>query len=447
MTTLTADPVGRHRREEVFDQLPLVMQRLRRPVALMVWTRDPSGRACGRKNVLATGARSLEALGFKVEIIALCREVPAPSWKGRRVHHVRLPGLPRAALSGIRTVITRRGSLNQSLFDSPRVRREIAVLAWRLHAQVVVADGARTLGPAVRTELPVLLHLDDLLSDRYEALASGSGHDAENVLGFFADELPRHLRPMADAGARRLVRLESRLMRRLEDRLHRGVGVVAVTSPQDADVLSRRTGRTVRVLPMAVDPRVPGDPGTAPATSFVYLGSPDYFHNLADVRWWVREVRPILDRLGGADIHLTVVGHDDGDQRSVLGSKRLHFVGYIEDLGSELRRHRAMIAPVTSGTGINTKVLDAFSVGLPVVTTRIGAAGLRVTGGRHVLAADSPEDFARAMLRLRDDPATAVRLGTAGRELLTRSWSSDGLRVQWGHALRPLVALPRELAA
>lgn len=444
MTTLTSDPVGRHRREreEVINQLPQVI-RPSRPVALMVWTRDPSGRSCGRKNVLATGARSLEALGFEVEIAALCRQLAAPAWSGRRVHHVRLPGLPRAALSGARTLMTRQGSLNQSLFDSPRVRREVATLAWRLNAQVVVADGLRTLGPAVGTELPVLVHLDDLLSDRYEALASGSGQDAENVLGFFADELPKALRPLADAGARRLVRLESRLVRRLENGLE--TGVVAVTSPQDAEELSRRTGRTVRALSMAVDLRAEGDPGRAPATSFVYLGSPDYFHNLADVRWWVREVRPVLDRLGGADVHLTVVGHDDGDQERVLGDERLHFKGYVDDLGTELRSHRAMIAPVTSGTGINTKVLDAFSVGLPVVTTRIGAAGLGVTGDRQLLAADSAEDFARAMLRLRDEPATAVRLGTAGRELLARNWSSEGLTVQWQQALRPIVALPREL--
>ena len=62
-------------------------------------------------------------------------------------------------------------------------------------------------------------------------------------------------------------------------------------------------------------------------------------------------------------------------------------------------------------------------MGKAVVSTHIGAEGLPVVSDRHVILADSPSDFARAVVSLLGDPPTRTRLGAAGRVLVEERYS------------------------
>lgn len=404
------------------------------PIALLILTRDPAGRMTGRKTVIATAVRSLESAGMQVEVVVLSRAAPEPLWEGRPVHHTPLPSLPRTAATALGVLIRRRGTLNEALFDSPRSRRRTVAVARVRDAKLVVADGLRTSGPAMATDLPVLVHLDDLLSERYAALRQGTGA-VTDVLGFFSEQVPAPLRRPAQWLAQRVLRLESHLAGKREDELARTADAVAMTSADEARRLAARTGRSVLALPMAVDVRAAGDPERVEPTSVVFLGLLDYAPNLAALRWWCDAVRPHLDALGGQEVQLTVIGHRKSS--AALADGRVHFTGYVEDLGVELRRHRAMVVPVLSGAGVKTKVLDGWSVGLPVVATPAGAAGLSSSPGL-LLAADAP-DFAVSVMRLVRDGGLAKRTGEAGREALRRDWSSAALARRWQEAVAPLL--------
>lgn len=406
-----------------------------RPLALLVLTRDPTGRMTGRKTVLATAARGLEQSGLLVEAVVLSRHPVPTSWDGRPVHRVDLPPLTRVGVTAARVLLGGQGTLNEALFDSPAVRRRAARLAADRGADVVVADGLRTTGAAMACGLPVLIHLDDLLSDRYAAMA-GTATSSTEVLGFFATQLPSALRRPAGALARRLLAVEARRADRRERQVARTADAVAMTSQDEADELARRSGRRVVALPMSVTAREPGDPSSADASSFAFLGLLDYAPNQEALAWWVTRVIPALDAAGGQDVTLTVVGHRS-DGRDELADPRLRYTGYVDDLASELRRHRGMVVPVMSGAGVKTKVLDGWSVGLPVVATPAGAAGLATDDG--LLVAADAEAFAAAVLSLRDDGALAFRTGRAGWAVLQREWSPEAVGERWGATVHPLL--------
>jgi len=406
-----------------------------RPVALLLLTRDPTGQSTGRKAVLRTAARSLEASGLQVVAVVLARRPVDAQWEGRPMHRVPLPGLLRVALSAGVVLVLGRGSLNEALFDSPAVRRRTARLASSSAAKIVVADGLRTAGPALACDPPVVVHLDDLLSDRYAAMAGSTGAGRE-VLGFFGQQLPAVLRRPAAALATALVALEARRTHRREREVTKAAAAVAMTSPAEADELSRRTGRAVAALPMSVAARRCGDPARAPQGSFVFIGLLDYAPNRAALHWWLDAVVPALDASGGGDVVLTVVGEGSRDGR-LPQSPRLRFTGYVQDLGQELRRHRGMVAPLLSGGGVKTKVLDGWSVGLPVVATPAGASGL--DGETGLLVARDANAFARHVLRLRDDGALATSVGRSGRALLLEEWSPAALAGRWGEFVAPLL--------
>ena len=67
---------------------------------------------------------------------------------------------------------------------------------------------------------------------------------------------------------------------------------------------------------------------------------------------------------------------------------------------------------------MRVKILNALSQGLPIVSTTLGCEGIDVQHGRHILIADTPEEFARATCSLLQDPELASTLGRQGRELI-----------------------------
>ena len=137
----------------------------------------------------------------------------------------------------------------------------------------------------------------------------------------------------------------------------------------------------------------------------------------------VRRLRP--------DFSLSVIGVCPQAVRAELERPGLRFLGYVDDLEAELTRHRAFLAPLRSGTGVKTKVLEAMAVGLPVVTTSYGITGMTVADDEQCLIADSAAALARRIARLSAEPATAAAIGAAGRRYALAEFSDAVVTERW----------------
>jgi glycosyltransferase involved in cell wall biosynthesis len=88
--------------------------------------------------------------------------------------------------------------------------------------------------------------------------------------------------------------------------------------------------------------------------------------------------------------------------------------------------------PILAGSGTRFKVVEGLAVSKPMVSTAVGCEGIGVEHERHLLIADSAEEFASAIVRLFDDAALARSLGQTGRAFVEReySWARAGERLQ-----------------
>jgi glycosyltransferase involved in cell wall biosynthesis len=68
-----------------------------------------------------------------------------------------------------------------------------------------------------------------------------------------------------------------------------------------------------------------------------------------------------------------------------------------------------------------------MTMGLPTVSTTIGAEGLPVVDGEHLLLADDPDSFARACVALLRDPARAEAMGDAADRYVRQQFGWDGV--------------------
>jgi len=192
-------------------------------------------------------------------------------------------------------------------------------------------------------------------------------------------------------------------------------GVSLLASQQDRDALAARyPTRKFLVLPNVV--RANGAQSLKQETTdgikhrLLFLGSLDYLPNEDAVVHFCNTILPLLQSTSNS-VTLRVVGTRPSDQVRACGNiPGVTVVGPVRDLGPEYARARVMIVPLRAGSGTRIKILEAFSYGVPVVTTSAGSEGLDLENGCQLLVADTPEGFAAACLRLFTDDVLAETL-------------------------------------
>jgi glycosyltransferase involved in cell wall biosynthesis len=174
-------------------------------------------------------------------------------------------------------------------------------------------------------------------------------------------------------------------------------------------------------------------PETLPAPvaktgSLLFLGTLDYIPNEDAVHFFANSILPLL--LGsGREIECRIVGVKPPKSFEALaGRAGLTVVGPVREVAPEYARARLMVVPLRAGSGTRIKILEAFRFGVPVVSTTVGAAGLHVKDGVHLLIADTPEEFSAACLRLLEDDRLARMLAENAFEWLRANHSLDRAR-------------------
>ena len=208
--------------------------------------------------------------------------------------------------------------------------------------------------------------------------------------------------------------------------------LVLATSERDARMIADLAPDVrCRILPNGVDLRA-FVPSAAPPESgtLVFTGTMDYLPNLDGIGWFLDEVFPLVLR-SLPDATLFVVGKNPPPSLQRRASRNVVVTGMVDDVRPWISRAMACIVPLRSGGGTRLKVLEAFAMGKPVVSTTIGCEGIDVVEGQEALLADTPSAFADAVVRVLADARLRSGLASAGRQLASDSygWQAIGARL------------------
>lgn len=161
------------------------------------------------------------------------------------------------------------------------------------------------------------------------------------------------------------------------------------------------------------------------AHELVFEGAMDFEPNVDAAVYLVREILGSI-RQRHPDTHLSLVGRSPVDKVRQLASDNVEVTGFVEDIRPWLARADVFVCPMRSGAGIKNKILQAWAMGLTVVSTPEGACGLSARDGENILIRSSSVDFAHAVSGLLVDHEARRRIGSAGRATVEReySWTS-----------------------
>ena len=244
-------------------------------------------------------------------------------------------------------------------------------------------------------------------------------------------DLARQVAMSASSFGRRLhARINWRKLQREEVAAYEDAEGVCVCSVADQRRLAKDApaARTV-VVPNAADiegmrPRS-SDPA-ASADLVLFFGLMATVPNVDGVIYFVREIWPRVLAARPAAQFLIVGANPAPEVRALEGSG-VNVVGPVDDLRPYLSRASVVVVPLRLGSGTRLKILESWAMARPVVSTSLGAEGLEMIAGRHLLVADDPEGFAAAVVRILSDRELAAGLGAAGRALVSELYSWQGV--------------------
>jgi glycosyltransferase involved in cell wall biosynthesis len=80
---------------------------------------------------------------------------------------------------------------------------------------------------------------------------------------------------------------------------------------------------------------------------------------------------------------------------------------------------------------MRVKILDAWSWALPVVSTTIGAEGIRSLHGENILISDDPAEFTDSLVRVLRSSELASRLSAGGRATVESHYDWRAVYQAW----------------
>lgn len=298
-----------------------------------------------------------------------------------------------------------------SRYASNKLRKEIDVLIASEDYDAIVCDFLAAAPNLSRMDLSVLFQ-----------------HNVETTIW------QRHVEQSRSLVKKLFFQIQAAKMEAYERKICRAAKHVIAVSEIDAARMKSLFGiEAVSSVPTGVDVEYFAPRGAAPSlTDMVFCGSMDWLPNVDAVEWFLAEVLPLIrQQLPDATFAIAGRSPDARVLKAAEGVLGVRVTGKVEDMRPWLWGAKLSVVPIRIGGGTRLKIYECMAAGCPVVSTSVGAEGLRFSDGEDIVLADEPRAFAAACIRLLSDDAARRAIAKNAFERAQREFSWEAVSLEF----------------
>lgn len=409
---------------------------------LFVMPRLPFPASSGRKTSLYHYCRILsEELGYRLVVAAFLEKGDDPAQKPKFIDKLII--LPRASAKNRifeivkDSIILRKKPMQVALYWSTEAKKMVDDLVKKERPQFVIGDMVRSTEYIRDIDSFRIADLDDRISLRYKRQLDND-IDGINPYGAFLYTMPKVLRAIMLAKPLKLAVMKNEIA--LLDKYEKEIGEICEKTIFVAEKEVREFNQELKqnkavAVPIGVDVdyfyyREP----KAKKNIVGFLGAMSVAHNENAAYHFISEILPIVLKKVPNAIFM-VIGGGASEELRKLESEHVHFTGRVEDVRDYLERCKVFVCPMTFGSGIKTKNLEAMAMGLPIVTTSIGAENINAVNDKDWIVADDNSEFADGVADLLTDEANRCLIGKNGSDFIKDNFTWDAARKKFEELL------------
>ncbi len=170
-----------------------------------------------------------------------------------------------------------------------------------------------------------------------------------------------------------------------------------------------------------------------------FIGALDWMPNFEGLQWFLNKVWHDY----GGEIKFHIAGRNTPESLLNLNKENVVVHGEVDDAIEFISSHPIMIVPLFSGSGTRVKILEGMALGKVVITTSQGLEGIEAKHNKHVLIADTKEDFVKCIDEALMNTSLRSRLGKAGRAFVEKYYDNDAIAQTLIKKYKKLLASPK----
>ena len=234
--------------------------------------------------------------------------------------------------------------------------------------------------------------------------------------------------------------LQSKRLKEFEHKVFEEVdGITAVTELDKAYIQSLNPQKKMVVTPNGLDLEkfklVPFE--QQDLNTIFYLGSLDWIPNQQSVVWFLNQVWPLVLQKK-PQLQLIIAGKNIPDWLMSRKDPNTRFYSNVPDTRELYDKYAIMIVPLLAGSGIRVRIIEGMAYGKCIVSTRIGSEGIPYEHQKNIVIADTPEEFAQAIIDLNEHPEKVREIQRNARQTAEQFYDRKNVYL-------PLVKMYNEL--
>ena len=158
--------------------------------------------------------------------------------------------------------------------------------------------------------------------------------------------------------------------------------------------------------------------------TILFTGNMDYAPNVDAVIYFVQSILPTI-KAKLPDVHFVIAGQRPVGKVSELANDYITVTGFVKDLAEMYNSASVVVAPLRFGAGTQNKVLEAMTMGVPVVCSHIGFGGLGIQSGEGAIMQTDPQAFAESVIALLSSEELRKKTGEAGAKVIRSRFDWD----------------------
>ncbi len=227
---------------------------------------------------------------------------------------------------------------------------------------------------------------------------------------------PFYLKPFLKIEYQRLLRYEHMAFEAFDHKI--------IISAPDRDLIPHPDKNKIVVVANGVDTDFFKPVEARKQFDLVFTGNMGYPPNIKSAEFLVNEILPKI-RAHKPDLRLLIAGANPHLRVMVLKSPQIEVSGWVPDMRDCYAAARIFIAPMQIGTGLQNKLLEAMAMQIPCITSPLAFHALNAKEGEEILVASTPDEYARHILFLLNNPEKAQQIAKKGFDFVHRNFNWD----------------------
>ncbi len=220
--------------------------------------------------------------------------------------------------------------------------------------------------------------------------------------------------------------MEYKRLKRYEAAIFDDFDVKTIISEPDRELIPHPKKSEILIIPNGVDHEFFAPQEREKKYDIVFTGNMSYAPNVNAVEYLANEILPIVwKQIPNAKMYVAGATPDPKVKKAACDN--IIISGWLDDIRDAYAQSRIFIAPMRIGTGLQNKLLEAMSMGLPAITTPLANGSLGAENGKEILVGSNAEELAQHIITLLTDNDLAQQIAQAGFDFTNRVYD-------WGKA-------------